>query len=331
MAGKLTIHDFAREIGVSTATIWRAVHGEKGISPGTRTMVLDKMAELGYQPSQAARALVTGRSRMVGLLMQSIWNTFDAMVIRQMHEQALAHKYTMVVQDLELDPQFQGIPGVVQLTLDGLIVHGATPELRRMIEEGRLPAAALVSIGSAPERNVDYVRSDLKSGAEAAVRHLVAVGCRRIAFVSPVHGSVVGDSRHDGYVAEITAAGLTPIQVIMEDASRAAASRAIQDYISGSGVPDGVFCYNDDAALGVYRGLCEMSLRAPEDVALVGCDGIEDTEYLERPISTIVQPVRGMCAIAWRFLERRMRDPGIPHQRMVLQPRLSVRASSRRS
>ena len=331
MAGKLTIHDFARKIGVSTATIWRAVHGEKGISAGTRAMVLDKMAELGYQPSQAARALVTGRSRMVGLLMQSIWNTFDAMVIRHMHEQALAHKYAMVVQDLELDPQFQGVPGVVQLTLDGLIVHGVTPELRQIIEGRRLPAAALVSIGSAPERNVDYVQSDLKSGAAEAIRHLVAIGCRRIVFVSPVHGSVVGDSRHDGYVAEITAAGLNPIQVIMEDASRAAASRAIQDHVSAAGVPDGVFCYNDDAALGVYRGLCELGLRAPEDVALVGCDGIEDTEYLERPISTIVQPVRGMCAIAWRFLERRMRDPGTPQQQMVLQPRLSVRASSRRS
>ncbi len=83
-------------------------------------------------------------------------------------------------------------------------------------------------------------------------------------------------------------------------------------------------------AIGAYRALCELGLRVPTDVALVGCDGIEDTEYLERPISTIEQPISEMCALAWDFLQRRIQEPNHPPQRVVLQPKLVIRASSQR-
>ena len=94
--------------------------------------------------------------------------------------------------------------------------------------------------------------------------------------------------------------------------------------------PEAIFCHSDDAALGIYRGLCDLKLRVPEDVALVGCDGIEDTEYLECPLTTLVQPVSAMCAAAWEFLMKRLAHPETTMQKIILQPKLALRESSLR-
>jgi LacI family transcriptional regulator len=83
-------------------------------------------------------------------------------------------------------------------------------------------------------------------------------------------------------------------------------------------------------AIAIYRGLCDMKLRVPEDVALVGCDGIQDTEYLECPLTTLVQPVAESCGTAWQFLCQRLENPQLKRQHAVLQPKLVVRESSRR-
>jgi LacI family transcriptional regulator len=116
----------------------------------------------------------------------------------------------------------------------------------------------------------------------------------------------------------------------LSEQQRTSARELIQQYIGKHGCPEAIFCHSDDAALGIYRGLCDLKLRVPEDVALVGCDGIQDTEYLECPLTTLVQPVAAMCATAWRFLLQRMEQPTTKLQRANLKPKLVIRESSRR-
>ena len=105
----------------------------------------------------------------------------------------------------------------------------------------------------------------------------------------------------------------------------------VHDYVRKRGCPDAIFCHSDDVALGIYRGLCELNLNIPKDVALIGCDGIEDCEYLETPLTTVVQPVTEMCTIAWDFLRRRLESHDIKRQGTVLKPKLVIRESSSRS
>src|SRR5437868_4553948 len=109
------------------------------------------------------------------------------------------------------------------------------------------------------------------------------------------------------------------------------ALRLIQDFVREHGHPEAIFCHSDDVALGIYRGLCDLNLRVPEDVALVGCDGIQDTQYLECPLTTLVQPVAEMCATAWQFLLQRLEKPKLKNQRAVLKPKLAIRESSMRT
>jgi LacI family transcriptional regulator len=114
----------------------------------------------------------------------------------------------------------------------------------------------------------------------------------------------------------------------LTEQQRTIARQLIQDYIREHGCPEAIFCHSDDVALGIYRGLCDMKIRVPEDVALVGCDGIQDTEYLECPLTTLVQPVAAMCATAWQFLIQRMDHAATKTQKTKLKPKLVIRASS---
>jgi LacI family transcriptional regulator len=109
---------------------------------------------------------------------------------------------------------------------------------------------------------------------------------------------------------------------------RSDARQAIKEYVGRCGCPDAVFCSNDDLAIGAYRGLRDLGLTVPDDAAIIGCDGLEDTEYLDAPITTIVNPVLEMINIAWQFLQNRMQDRSIPQQTANLRPYLCVRESS---
>ena len=116
----------------------------------------------------------------------------------------------------------------------------------------------------------------------------------------------------------------------LSERQRPVARQLIQDYVRDHGRPEAIFCHSDDVARGIYRGLCDAGISVPGDIALVGCDGIEDTEYLECPLTTLVQPVAEMCATAWGFLQMRLEDWTGPAQHAVLRARLAIRESSGR-
>ena len=99
-------------------------------------------------------------------------------------------------------------------------------------------------------------------------------------------------------------AGLTDEYIHMETDTRAGSRQTLVDYVGKRGCPDGILCRDDETALGAYRAICDLGLRVGRDVLLVGCDGIQDTQYLECPLSTIVMPVPRMCELAWQFLRQ---------------------------
>jgi LacI family transcriptional regulator len=128
-------------------------------------------------------------------------------------------------------------------------------------------------------------------------------------------------------------AGLKPqfLYYPLSEEQRPIVRQLIQEYVREHGCPEALFCHSDDVAVGIYRGLCDLKLRVPEQVALVGCDGIQDTEYLECPLTTLVQPVAEMCAKAWEFLLRRLENPRLQRQNSVLKPKLAIRESTARA
>jgi len=105
---------------------------------------------------------------------------------------------------------------------------------------------------------------------------------------------------------------------------------ALAEYIERHGCPDGIFCYNDEMAMSAYAVLGKSGRRIPEDVALIGCDGIRETRFLNPSLTTIAQPLEKMCTAAWSLLMQRVQDPTIPLQHVVLPAQLEIRDSTRR-
>ncbi len=178
---------------------------------------------------------------------------------------------------------------------------------------------------------VDMVGVDLASAVEVALGHLWDQGCRRIAHLTKMNTSdeVIG-VRAVTYGRFMRAAGQEPTFIRFTEISRAAARQTMREYVTTHAPPDAILCHNDDTAIGAYRGLIDGGLRVPEDVALVGCDGIEDTEYLERALSTITQPVAEMMSLAWQFLKTRLHDPSAAPQQQTLIAQFAARESSLR-
>jgi LacI family transcriptional regulator len=331
MASKMTIYDFAKQIGLSTGTVSRAIHNRPDVSPTTRARVLAKMHELGFQPSAMARALSTGRSRVVSIWVPGLTGSFATTFLRVIWQHLWRYGYEMNMWDTSanFNPEEMRLrsPGVLA---EGIIILDRADWVHELFKEPRRMGVPVVSVGSYYETGVDYVGVDLSYGAQEATRHLIQCGCKRVAYLVPEGANTSGDARYDAYLASVTKAEMQPEVICVPDATRTAAMQTLQAYVAARGHPDGLFCFNDDYALAAYRMLRELGIKVPEDVALIGCDGIEDIEYLERPLSTIHIPLDELCELAWEFLNARMKNPAMPQQRLVLVPKLVIRESSRR-
>ena len=177
----------------------------------------------------------------------------------------------------------------------------------------------------------DWVRVDFRPAAAEATHRLAASGARRIALVTSRAAHVTGDARQEGYREALAELGLGPEYLLMGegDDPRTAAWGATTDYLARHGQPDALLCLSDDLALGAYRALRERGLRVPQDVALVGGDGLDDPFSPDPPLTTLARPLPETCALAWSILVRRLADPSRPPQQVTLPARLLVRGMGR--
>lgn len=323
-----TIKDIAASLGLSAATVSRALHDEASpfVSQKTRLRVREAAQRIGYRPNPSARALATGRSHMFGMWMTDPYPPFYTKIGRCVHRLVDHQKGQIVVKEVRPDDATsEGWPAA-SLAIDGALavdLEGPANEQLLMHLRRRVP---VVSLGVLHVQVGDWVGIDLYPGARAAVEHLIQGGARRIGFYTGPDT----DPRFRAYQEALAQAGLPTEVIELYPVERSVARRRLRDYIRERGCPDALFCKNDDIAMGAYRALRDLGLRIPEDVALVGCDGIEDVEYLDTPITSIVQPVEEMCRLAWQFLENRVHQPDRAPQQATLQAHLVIRESSSR-
>jgi DNA-binding LacI/PurR family transcriptional regulator len=327
----VTQADVAKAANVSSTTVSRVVNNADDlfISEKTRARVLDVVHKMGYRPNHAARALATGRTNVVALWMPGLAASYFSQVIHCVQREIRQDGFEMIASEYgEQTGWMSGEMGASAWPVDGILIHNGGEWLRTVLKENPMGDKPLVSMGSSPAGVGDTVEISLRSATREAVRHLVDGGRRRVANLLSRATNCPGDQRRDAYAAVVEDAGLRPEFIVCDGATRSSAREALCDYVGRHGRPDGIFCANDDLAIGAYRGLRDLGIRIPDDVALVGCDGIEDTKYMDPPISTIVQPVEEMCSIAWQFLRERIEAPERELQKVVLKADLIVRESS---
>ena len=326
-----TRDDVAKLAGVSTATVSRVINQNGApVSEELRNRVLAVADQLGYRPNLAARALVTGKTRLVAMWASDCYTPYYSMLGKQMALRWEQRHYQVIASSRR---HFSNASDLIVPTtawqVDGLLLLD-TASLDPSVLSLYKPGIPRVSVGVFHEDTRDLVEVDLYIGARQALTHLMSPGCRRIAYMHNEESSTFRDPRSRAYRDLLREAGLEGIHITIPNQERQTARTAIKDHVREHGLPEAIFCVNDDVALGCYRGLLDLGVRIPDDVALVGCDGLPELEYLETPISTLVSPVEALCEYGWKFLERRIEEPDTPVQQITLPTQLVIRESSRR-
>ncbi|MEV1240542.1 LacI family DNA-binding transcriptional regulator [Nonomuraea sp. NPDC049750] len=303
-----TLEAVAARAGVSRATASRVVNGQTTVAPDIRDAVLRAIDELGYLPNPAARSLVTQRTDSIALVVSEpptrvfSEDPLFATAIRAASVELEAADKQVVLM-LASSPKSHArveryiagghVDGVMLISM-----HGADP-LPTALSRLRVP---VVSYGRpAVPVNIPYVDNDNIGGAEAAVRHLVEAGRRRIATIAGPQDMIGGQDRLTGYRNILRDSDRRSI-VAVGDFTRQSGAVAMRQLLGDDPSLDAVFVANDLMAVGALQSLRLAGRRVPDDVAVVGFDDIEAAKYTEPPLTTVRHPVPEQAAAMVRLL-----------------------------
>ncbi|MEN1957195.1 LacI family DNA-binding transcriptional regulator [Luteimonas changyuni] len=331
----VTIKDVARESGVSVATVSRAINGHDNVAPAVRERVLRVARELDYAPHQAARALSSRRTHTVGVVLPDLHGEFFSELIRGIGQVARANGLHLLVSSDHGEPTEQGAAlQAMRGRVDGVLVMAPTDEGSRFLARHLTPALPAVLINTVdPGGTRPAVGVDGYGGARTMVRHLVASGHRRIAFVSGPADNHDARERRRGYEDELAASlpGSTP-HVLEGDFSEASGLHAAGRLLAGASRPDAVFAANDAMAVGCMRGLVDAGVAVPADIALAGFDDIPLARHLQPALTTMRVDIAELGGRALEaLLEHLLTGSGAAEPAAApaaLSPRLIVRAST---
>ena len=329
--------DIARRLNISRATVSYVLNERESelISEATRERVLAMAREMGYRPNRAAQSLAGLPSHMIELFVHGYYPAFYARALYEFEQQVGPTPYELHIVDPshwtegDWEKVDSGWP------VDGVLIFDAALPGKAIasLKERRVPT---VAIGITPATYLDHVRVDVSAALQEALRYLTARG-RRVAFLSPYPADHVGarvDLRYVAYHAVMEEANLTEEVIETPERggtkTRSAAREIMRDYVTKNGCPDAIFCFNDERAVATLAALRDLKLRVPQDVLLMGFDGIEETDYHAPPLSTIEYPIAETARLAWEFLQRRINEPDAPLQSATLEARLVLRESSER-
>ncbi len=333
------LKDIARDMGLSTVTISKVLRGHSDISEETRKRVLKRMKEMHYQPNFAARALITGRTYTIGLVVPDLLHPFFAQVAKAISAGIRGHGYSLMITSSEEDAELeqQEIEQLLARRVDAMVIASAqwTAESFRAVEERRIPYVLVDRRFIGLPAN--FVGVDDEHVGQMGTEHLVEQGCSRIAHIrGPETSTALG--RLAGYKKALAAHGMQPMpdHIIPigssgDDRGEPGGYEAARKLLASVEPPDGIFCFNDPVALGAMRAILDAGLRIPQDIAVVGCGNFPYSDFLRVPLTSIDQDSSAIGTYAAELALSLVGAKGIvgPRTRLVT-PRLVVRASSQR-
>ncbi|MBT2483592.1 MULTISPECIES: LacI family DNA-binding transcriptional regulator [unclassified Microbacterium] len=277
--------------GVSGQTVSRVVNDSPRVDPDTRMRVEQAMAELGYRPHRAARALRTGRSQTIGLVVTTLATVGNSRMLQATAEAAEVRGYALLlvtagrsVAEAFVRLQDQGV--------DGAIVLNEASALARA--DDRPEGLRLVVVDAPAGDGSRAVHSDHAGGAAAATRRLLELGHESVRHLAGPENSFAAAERERGWRAALEAAGIEPLPPIRGDWTAESGFAAAVELDEASAV----FCANDQMALGLIRALAENGRRVPEDVGVIGFDDVPDAANYRPPLTTIRQDFAALAVAA---------------------------------
>jgi DNA-binding LacI/PurR family transcriptional regulator len=334
--------DVARVAGVSHQTVSRVLSNHPKVRAQTRADVLKAIDELGYRRNSSARALVTRRTRTLGVVTTNLALFGPASTLSGVEEAARAEDY--LVSTVALRTQTNETLAHALAHLGEWGVEGAVAIVPRRESVAALAGVRqpfpVVTVEGGHELAIPGVSVDQHLGARLVTEHLLAAGHRTVWHVAGPQDWLEAEARLAGWRATLADAGVSAPPPLFGDWSPLSGYRAGQELAGrrlGARGRDGeltaVFVANDQMALGVLRAFREAGVRVPADVAVAGFDDIPEAEFFAPPLTTVRQDFAEVGRASIRLLLDRIEgvpaprdDAPIPH--VVIEPRLIVRAST---
>lgn len=307
----VTIKDIAKELGLSTSTVSRALRDSHEISPETKAMVLGYAQKVNFKPNRIAQSLKDHKSMSIGVIVTEIANSFFSQVINGVESIAHNNGYTVIIaQSMEsADRELLSLQHLTSSSIDGLIISVSTESknfhyLKELHERG-MPIVFV-------DRAIDHIEThkvivDNFKGAYKATKHLIDRGKKNIAILSNDIGLSISRDRMAGYVEALKDHNV-PIKESMIKYCNLGGMKyeeveeAMKELMKKRYKPDAIFAGSDKLTIGCLRFLRERKIKVPDAVAVIGFSNTDLTELIDPPLSVVRQPAFEMGEAATELL-----------------------------
>jgi len=288
---RMDIRMVAAHAKVSIATVSRTINHFPSVDPTMAKRVWKAVEELNYFPNSQARSLVSGKSRILGLIVSEITNPFFPELIQRFEECAVERGYEILITSTNYDPKRMAscVRRIIERKVDGVAVmtFGIEEPLLDQLAKQKIPLVYVDARPRAPEAmtlNVDYRR-----GIWQGVQHLAVLGHRKIAFISGPLLLHTAQLRQRAFVDSLKQVGIKPNQswLIEGDHTLEGGMRCTERLLQLQDAPTAIMCSNDMTAIGVLHATFEAGLRVPENMSVIGFDDVHIAQFTYPPLTTV--------------------------------------------
>jgi LacI family transcriptional regulator len=332
---RMGIREIAKRANVSTATVSRTINNVPSVDPQLAKRVWKAVEELGYCPNTQARALVSGRSRLFGLVVSEITNPFFSEIIQVFENIAVQNGYEILITSTAYDPKRieSSVRRMAERRVDGVAVMTFGMEDLLLVEDPKFRNVPLVFVDVGPRLpGVSNIRIDYLSGMRQAVQHIAALHHERIAFISGPGTLKSAMARRDAFLTSMKEIGLDIDRELVVEGEHTleSGSETMRRLLQHKRPPTAVLCSNDMTALGVLHQCHEQHIDVPGRVSVVGFDDTRLARFAWPPLTSVQMSQAELARIAFNALltEVQREAPAQEGTEYVLQTGLVLRDST---
>ncbi len=330
----VTLKDIAAKAGVSTITVSRAMNNKPDISETTKERILKISRDLGYIPNELAKSLVTKRSSTIGVIMPSSTDTLFIEKFESINNVCSDAGFTPIFCNTEnsVDKEIEFIYQMISKRVDGILFFPSQEDERyvEILKNSSIPYVLLNRYSENLDCN--YVKNDNVYGGSIVVEHLINKGYNKISYICPHPSTTTGKERILGGRQFLKDNNLPDdrFDIALCDDNINDSNKVVKSLLLSENPPDALFFWNDILALGAIKMILEMGLSIPDNIAIIGYDDLEFSQYITPGLSSVQQSTYKIGEIATNLLLNEILSPdeNKEKQHIVLKPELIVRKSS---
>ncbi len=327
-----TLRDVAREAGVSVSTVSRVLNEQPFVRPEVRDRVISASEALGYRPDVAARSMRTGTTGAIGLVVSDISNPLFASIARAADRTLSPRGYALMVANSANDPDHEAelIAALRQRRLDGLMIATANDGIAGLGERIDAFQAAVLLDREIPDAKADAVLSDHAAGLAEAIRHLAALGHRRIGLIAGTTAQRGSRVRLLTYDQELRGLRLDRDPELCRAGAMTAEDgyRALGEILALPDPPTAIIAGNNQLFAGLFAAIRDLGLRIPDDLSVVACEETELTALHNPPLDVVSRDMDDVGHTAADLLLARLAAPRRRRRQVVLPTSFEARGSS---